>query len=486
LKITACDLFCGAGGFSEGLLAAADDLGYDVDLLAVNHWDVAIATHSTNHPGVRHLCETLDSVDPRKAIPDGRLDLLVASPECIHHSHARGGKPMSDQSRATAWHVLRWAEALYVENIIVENVKEFRDWGPLDENGRPIKRLKGALYKQFIRSLRALGYTVEDRVLVAADYGDPTTRQRLFIRARRGGGRIAWPSQTHVPIKSGTEMQWRPARDVIDWSIEGDSIFNRPKPLADRTMERIMTGLKKYSGIDLVGATVDLDGASCDPFLVVLRNHCDARSLDEPVPTVAARGNHIALATPFIVNMKGQSIGRDIDTPLPTITAHAPHLYVAEPYLVPFYSEREGQEPRTHSLDEPLPTVTGCNRFGVAQPFILKYYGNGDCVNSIDQPLGTVTGKDRFALVNPIVVKDGKQIGVLDIRFRMLQPKELALAMSFPSKYTFTGTKADQVKQIGNAVPCETAKALCKSALQRPVSRRMPSFEELIKVPAYA
>ncbi len=483
--IYAADLFCGAGGFSAGLLKAAARLGYQVKLLAINHWDIAIATHSLNHPGVEHLCENLDGVDPRKVVPGGRLDLLLASPECTHHSNARGGKPMSDQSRATAWHVLRWAEALYIENIIVENVKEFRDWGPLDENGRPIKSMKGALYKQFIRSLRALGYKVEDRVLVAADYGDPTTRQRLFIRATRGK-RIVWPTPTHRPASEARDGQaiWRPARDIIDWSIEGESIFNRKRPLVDRTMERIFTGLHRFSGLPFVlgqqsGAvarsvdsplpTIASAGAISlvRPYLVILRNNCDAQSIDEPLPAICANGNHVALAEPYVVNMKGCSVGRDINDPLPTITAHAPHLYVAQPYLVPFYSEREGQSPRTHSVDEPLPTVTGCNRFGIAQPFIVKYYGNGENVCSIDEPLGTITGKDRFALAQPVVVQNGEIVGLLDIHFRMLQPHELAAAMSFPDDYEFAGNRDDKVKQIGNAVPVRLAAALCGAALKK-------------------
>jgi len=190
--VHAADLFCGAGGTSAGLYAAADDLGLNVNLLAINHWKVAIQSHSYNHKLANHLCESLDNVNPREAVPGGRLNLMVASPECTHHSIARGGKPCSDQSRASAWHVLRWAEALRVDNIIIENVKEFRTWGPLGVNGRPLKSRKGETYAAFMNALVSLGYRVEDNVLNAADYGDATSRERLFIMAKRNRRRIKW------------------------------------------------------------------------------------------------------------------------------------------------------------------------------------------------------------------------------------------------------------------------------------------------------
>src|SRR6266404_9126646 len=146
VTIEAVDLFCGAGGTSTGLAHACTFLGYQLKLVAINHWDVAIDTHSTNHPSTTHLCESVDNVDPRKTVPSGRLNILVASPECTHHSNARGGRPMSDQSRATAWAILRWAEALYIDNIIIENVREFKTWGPLGADGRPLKSKRGHTY----------------------------------------------------------------------------------------------------------------------------------------------------------------------------------------------------------------------------------------------------------------------------------------------------------------------------------------------------
>jgi DNA (cytosine-5)-methyltransferase 1 len=219
--INAADLFCGAGGTSTGLHMAAQNLGFHLKLLAINHWNVAISTHSTNHPWADHLCESMDNVDPRKVVPGGQLDLLVASPECTHHSRARGGKPISDQSRSSAWHVLRWAEALYIENILIENVPEFMDWGPIDKDNQPVQKLKGKTFLAFLEALRSLGYNVDYRVLNAADFGDPTTRKRLFIMARREKP-VLWPDPSFSK-EGGKDLfsqtkPWRPARDIIDWA----------------------------------------------------------------------------------------------------------------------------------------------------------------------------------------------------------------------------------------------------------------------------
>ena len=239
-KIVAVDLFCGAGGESTGLRNAARALGLDLELLAVNHWDLAISTHSMNHPEARHLCESIQSIDPLEAIPSGRVNLLWASPECTHHSIARGGRPRSDQSLASAWLILKWLSELYVERVIIENVKEFADWGPLGADGKPLKSKKGESFRAFLSSLKALGYRVDYRILCAADYGDPTTRRRLFIQAVRGNRPITWPEVSHTesPDLFGSSP-WKPAREIIDWSIPGSSLFDRKKPLAPATMARI-------------------------------------------------------------------------------------------------------------------------------------------------------------------------------------------------------------------------------------------------------
>lgn len=442
--IRGADLFCGAGGSTTGLMMACDELGKKLDMLAINHWNIAIATHMTNYPRFRHMCESLDAVNPRKVIPGGKLDILLAGPECTHHSNARGGKPILDQSRASAWHVVRWAEALYIDSIVTENVVEFMKWGPLDKNGQRIKSRAGETFKAWVSSLESLDYRVEWRVLNAADYGDATTRKRVFIIARRGKGKINWPTPTH------SANAWRPACDVIDWSIPGKSIFDRKKPLAPATMSRIMAGLRKFGG------------EKVEPFLVVFRNHQDARSLNKPLPTMTTSGANFGLCEPFVLGQQSCSAPRSVQEPLPTI-ATAGAIALIEPFLVEYHGNHRGKkdgDARVRSLQEPLPTHDCSNRFGLCEPFMVKYYRTGKAY-PVSQPMDTITARDKFGLVMPKI--DGM---ALDIRFRMLQPHELSAAMGFPKTYRFAGTREAKVRQIGNAWPVLTAKALCKAQLE--------------------
>jgi DNA (cytosine-5)-methyltransferase 1 len=394
--IKAADLFCGAGGTSKGLLEACRQMGFELDLVAVNHWDIAIASHQANHPYARHECASIDAVDPRKLVPGGRLNLLVASPECTHHSNARGGRPMNDQSRASAWLLLRWIELLYVDNIIIENVKEFRSWGPLGVNGRPLKSKRGEFYYAFIETLKRAGYNVEDRVLNAADYGDPTTRERLFLIARRGNKKIIWPAATHAPAEKlkkpnlfKRELKpWVPAREIIDWNIPGQSIFNRKKPLARKTLERIYAGLKKFGG------------PNAEPFLIVLRNHMDARPLSEPVPTLAANGNHVGLVEPFtFAHQRRGNQPQAVSEPMQTLTASSSDFALVEPqaFLLPNEGFYGGNAAR--SIDEPLNTVTAGRGAGaVVEPVVVNYRGKSKA-SSISSPLPTQTTKDHLAVV---------------------------------------------------------------------------------------
>ena len=457
-EISAVDLFCGAGGASAGLIAACDELGYRLNLTAINHWDVAIATHSLNNPGVTHLCADLDNVNPLKVVPGGYLDLLIAAPECTHHSNARGGKPMDEQSRAGADFVVRWANKLYIENILVENVKEFMTWGPLDQNKRPIERLRGQLFLNFIEHLKALDYNVEYRIINAANYGDATTRERLFVKARKtGAGPIVWPEISHS--KTGElgflakTKKWKPARDIIDWSVKGSSIFDRKKPLKDNTMRRIMKGLEKFGGKPFLS---EYHGSTIGNERV--------RSLDEPLPTQDT-SNRFAVCDPYIVMMYGTSNARSIDQPVPTVTAKSNHLYLCEPFVVALNHGKD--DSRTYSIDRPMPTITQVDAWGIAQPFLVKYNSTGTAM-SLDDPLDTITGKDRFGLVMPM--SDGRS-ALIDILFRMLMPKELAAAMSFPADYQFVGPRDAQVKQIGNAWAILTAKALIRTSIFKHVSQ---------------
>lgn len=549
MLVRVADLFCGAGGTSTGAVRACARLGRAIDLLAVNHWPEAIATHKLNHPGIRHLCEDLGAIDPRRAVPEAKLDLLLASPECTSHSYSRGGRPISEQSRASAWHPLRWADQLRVGALIIENVPQFRDWGPTDRRGRPIPSRKGETYRQYLTMLEAMGYTVGARVLNAADYGAATTRRRLFILAQKGGRRIRWPEPTHAPagMLLPERRPWRAAKEIIDWSLVGQSIFARKRRLSRATEERILMGLAKFGGPELL------------PWLVVLRQHMGSQSLSEPVPTLTAGGQHIGLAEAFMVSVNhgvkgkhgdgahrvssvngplrtitaqrrgealvepflvrfdhgyGQQSGvvRGVDAPLPTLTTKngmavvEPFLVgsggawdnrpqsldepvraimsreskalvepvitdgkdaepVGQPFIVPFNGERAGQAPRTHSIEEPLPTVMsgGAGARALVEPFLMKYSRTGGA-RATAEPLDTLTTKPRYGLVTAQGIEIARGL-YLDIRFRMLRPHELAAAMGFPTGYQFTGKIAAQVKQIGNAVEVHQAEALCFAML---------------------
>lgn len=445
--IIAADLFCGAGGTSTGLYRACHSMGQKVDLLAINHWPRAIETHRANHPGARHICERLESIRPEDAIPGGRLNILTASPECTHHSVARGGKPTCDQLRSSAWLILRWLETLKVDNILIENVREFRDWGPVGTNGKPLKSRKGETYQAWINAIRSFGYTLDDRVLNAADYGDPTTRQRLFILAKKGKKPIQWPSPSHgAPDNLYGLQPYRTAREIIDWTLKGDSIFSRKRPLAPATLARIAAGLKKYGGVN------------AKPFLVMLYGTNDARDIDRPMPTITGGGNHTGLCEPFMVTIthRGSDKNRvhSINKPVPTVTgAHNGEMALIEPFLL---GQQSCSAPR--DVNQPVPTISTAGAISLVEPFLVKYYGAGEGVSSTDDPVPTITTKDRFGLVE---VSGKYQI---DIRFRMLQPHELAAAMSFEN-YIFTGNKTEQTKQIGNAVPVRLAESLVRAML---------------------
>jgi DNA (cytosine-5)-methyltransferase 1 len=593
------DLFCGAGGTSEGAREAAAFLGRRPRVTAVNHWPVAIATHTANHPESRHLCTGIDSINPSDLFGDGELDLLWASPECTHHSVARGGKPINDQSRSTAWCVVRWAADRRPPVILIENVPEFETWGPIGSNGRPLKSKKGEIFKAWCDAIRALGYKVDHRLLCSADYGDPTTRTRLFIQCVRGNRKIVWPEPTHTRHPDlTTSRRWAPARDIIDWSLEGGSIYERKKPLSPKTLARIEAGLRKFGlkdfivpqqsnptpkGVDeplptivaegsgpklvrpflvpqfgeregqqprthdieqpLPAVTSHGAGALVQPFLVPQHSSNGPRSIDKPAPTITTTSRGVGLVQPFIVAWDNQSGGPgggigSIEDPISTVVTKARHG-VAEPFLVelrgsdpshiensassladpigavtaggthhalaqPFLVKtangvsRGSESSRAKCLDDPMPTICG-NRGDVAliqpyllgqqqgaalrpisepaptvatagaialvEPYLISFYGNGQ-PHDIADPAPTVTCKDRFGLVRPVVVIDGNRY-LLDIRFRMLQPHELALAMGFPKGYKFTGTKTDQVKQIGNAVTRRLARALVAAVLSQ-------------------
>lgn len=490
-KLLVADLFCGAGGTTTGAMKAIESLGREVEFVAVNHWPVAIATHEKNHSNVRHYCKDLDTANPAEIVPEGELDLLLASPECRFHSTAQGGRPLDEQNRASAWHVVRWAERLYIRRIIVENVPRFVKWGPLDRRGRPIKNREGEMFAAWVGALESIGYRVEWRVLNAADYGTPQTRKRLMVQARRDGRRIVWPDQTHAPrgrerALSGDLETWSAARSAIRF----DKYRHLAKPieeknLSPKTLARIAEGVRRFCGVP-----------EAQPFLVTLRKHGVAESLDEPMTTITTSGNHHALIEPFVVPQGGGGVARSsaeplptiatagaigvvepfivpqdsaaparsIGEPLPTLRTTSRGVAVIEPFLIAHFGERAGQKPRVHSLDDPLPTVTHRGAGDLIEPFLVesnharKSPGDRRGVLSIEDPLPTITQKNGVGVIEPI--KNGKRLMLLH---RMLQPEELGLGQDFDG-YEFTGTREQQTKQIGNAVPIKLARAMTAAA----------------------
>lgn len=494
MKFYCADLFCGAGGTSEGLVQAARDLGLDVDLVAVNHWDVAIATHTKNHPEARHFCADLGGLDPREAVPGGYLDLLVASPACTHHSNAKGGTPVSDQSRASAFHVAHWLSVLDVRHLLIENVPEFVKWGPVrqkrDKQGNLvfIKRSnlelvptephmeadptrKGETFQAFITTLRSLGYAVEWRILNAADFGDAQARRRFFLQARKDGQPIVWPEPTHAG-------RHRAVREIIEWDVKGVPLHERKRPLKENTLKRIEAGLRKFHGeafitylrgglkdrkntsssVDAPVNTVTASGthvALVEPFLVQVAHQGGdrVRSLDEPAPTIpAGHRGELGLCEPFVIGQQSGAVARSVGEPAPTVATKGA-IALVEPFVIPM--EHGGRQP-PRSMGRPLPTVTTAKggSFGLVEPFLVKYYGMGENARPVDKPLDTVTTKGRFALVEPYR---------LGLRFRMFTARELARAFSFSDSYEFLGNVTDKTKQIGNAVCVRQAKALCSS-----------------------
>lgn len=411
------DMFCGAGGESQGIKWAAENAEVQIDMYAINHWERAIETHQANFPDAEHLCRDIQDLNPSDLIPGKKVALLWASPACTHFSVARGGKPCDDQSRITPFTVLDWLDKLTVDRVIIENVPEFTSWGPLDEEtNRPIKELKGETFDAFIGMVRGLGYTVDWKILNAADYGAPTTRRRLFIQAVRTVSKksILWPEATHLkpsPNQTlvGDFSSWVPARDIIDWSLPTQIIDERKKPLAANTMKRILRGIEKFWG------------DSAKPFLIRYNGGENrVHSVDDPLP-VLDTSNRYGLVQPLLMEYYGQSGCHPVSS-------------------------------------KPVPPVTTNIHFALInlEPLIMEYYGNGAC-RPISEPLQTVTTKDRFALISPENVRLG---------FRMLKPHELAAAQSFPKDYIFAGNRSDVVKQIGNAVCPKVSEALTRAYMQ--------------------
>lgn len=427
------DSFAGGGGASTGIAQALGTHPH----YAINHDPAALEMHAANHPETVHMVEDVWQVDIPKLVDDREVGLLWASPDCKHFSRAKGGKPVEKKIRGLAWTVIKWAKQARPDRIFLENVREFEEWGPLDKGGLPIKSRRGETFKRWVRALRNEGYVVEWRVLRACDFGAPTTRERLYVIARRDGKAIRWPEPTHGPGL----RPYVPASSCIDWSIPGQSIFTRTRPLAEATMFRIAEGMRRY----VFGAG---DGA-----FVVRTGHYSHKTgagrtmrgqrLNAPLGTVCAGVNEKALIQPWVMKYYGGVVGNPITVPLDTITQIDHHAIVSA-YLTKFYGTSTGS-----SLNRPMPTVTaGGSHIGLVRAFLTKYYGAGGTAQSLNEPIHTITTKARMGIVEV----HGEDWQIADITLRMLEPHELAKAQGFPEGYVLTGTKANQIAKIGNSV----------------------------------
>lgn len=393
--ILVADLLCGAGGSSTGCEQALRALGYQMELVCLNHWRTAIQTHSINHPKARHICQDIATVRPSIVCPEGFLDLLMASPSCTHHSVARGGRPTSDQQRSDPWHIITWLTELRVDRMIIENVWEFIKWGPVDPTtGKPIKQFEGDYFRAWIDLIRRLGFEPEWRRLNAADYGEATTRQRFILMARNDRKRVLWPTITHTELPTPGKQLWRPARDIIDWNIKGKSIFERRKPLARATLERIFAGAVKFQWPE--------------PFLVILRNHMDGKSVDGPVPTIAANGQHIGLAQPIMLaNRTNNKAKNPSKSPVPGLTtAHGGGIAIAEPVIVNTRHSKAGAGPRPRSTKQPLATVTSArgSQFSIAEPVIVNGRKNNKAKGVNKSPVPALDTKGGVWLAEPFIL----------------------------------------------------------------------------------
>ena len=506
------DNFAGGGGASTGIELAA---GRPVNI-AINHDAAAILLHKTNHPHTEHIQASVWDVDPEELCAGRPVGLAWFSPDCKHFSKAKGAALVDRNIRGLAWIVLRWAGTVRPRVIILENVEEFQTWGPV-RKGKPVKSKSGQTFRKWISQLEALGYAVEYRELVAADYGAPTTRKRFVLIARCDGQPIRWPERTHAPrdseeVKSGKCKPWRSAAEIIDWTVPMYSIFaskqeikekygvNAVRPLADNTLRRIIRGVDKF--------TIK----SGKPFIV----ECN--------PTME----------PFTFSNTGGSVGSPADAPVHTIrTAGGQVLAAAN--LIQYHTE-QSEDVRANGLDAALPTVDASNRYGLTAAHLVEFYGNGQAIDP-EEPMHTVTSHDREALIATHIVKfKGPDIGqspdaplqtvtainpfalasvktvkyapgtdlgywpqirallnkycgykfaddeilllwirgawryICDISMRMLTPRELYNAMGFPPDYIieqdYTGKpypKSQQVARCGNAVCPPMASAVVRA-----------------------
>lgn len=543
------DNFAGGGGASTGIELAT---GYSVDI-AINHDPEAIKMHKANHPNTKHYCENVWAVDPVKACNGHPVGLAWFSPDCKHFSKAKGGKPKDKNIRGLAWVASRWAGLVRPRVIMLENVEEFKTWGPLNRRHHPIRAKQGKTFERFVQQLRDLGYEVEFRELIAADYGAPTMRKRFFMVARCDGKSIVWPEPTHAPadseeVKKGLLKPYVGAYTQLDFSLPCPSIFDTSeeikekygiravRPLAQKTMDRIARGLKKFvlenpepfiiqcnhggerRPNDIREPMPTITGKHgygiVEPYMVQCKYNNEAQDVQKPIGTLTTVGSHL-LVEPYMVQI-GQTgftkdRSKDVREPLTTIVSKNEHCLIS-PTLIQYHSETAQGEVRGQTIKDPIMTVDGSNRYGLVTSFLSKFYKSGigqdereplhtittsaghfgevraflikyygDATGQdIEKPLDTVTTKDRFGLVTI----EGVDYQIVDIGLRMLEPKELYGCQGFPDDYIidrdYTGKtypRSEQVRRCGNAVCPPIPAALVRANLpELCIAERTPNM----------
>ena len=511
------DNFAGGGGASTGIELAA---GRPVDI-AIDHDPDAILLHRTNHPYTEHLQASVWDVDPVEVCRGRPVGLAWFSPDCKHFSKAKGAALVDRNIRGLAWIVLRWAALVRPRVIMLENVEEFQTWGPV-RKGKPVKAKAGQTFLRWKQQLSALGYKIEHRELVAADYGAPTTRKRFVLVARCDGKPIVWPEQTHAPIdskrvKAGKLLPWRSAAEIIDWTVPGYSIFatrqeiwerygvKAVRPLADNTMRRVIRGVDKFTL------------KSGKPFIFQCKFDNQPQSVDNPLGTITAVNSHYVIAPSLIQyhteqteNVRASGLG----SPINTVDASNRYgLVCANP--VEYYSTG-----RPLPLAEPMHTVTAHDREALTAEHIVEFKGQ-DIGQRATAPLRTITASaGEFASCQVLLAKSGGQdlgrwplirellnqycgynLGennvlllvinrtayyIADITLRMLTPRELYNAMGFPPDYIierdYKGNaygKTKQVARCGNAVCPPLAEAMVRANLPEWCGQRIITMEQL-------
>lgn len=541
------DLFAGGGGASTGIELA---VGRHVDI-AINHDPDAVGMHEINHPQTEHYLKDVWDVDPLEAVQGRRVGLMHASPDCTHHSQAKGGQPRDQEIRSLAWVVPKWLGKLKKKGLhpgvfTLENVEQMLQWSPLiakrdPATGRiftldkvkdpitgkssyrvaakgecvprrnqflvPDPKRKGRNWRHFTEHLRGLGFQLQWKVVVNADWGCHSTRERLYVIGRSDGQPIVWPAFTHAKKPTKDRKAWRPAHECIDWSIKGRSIFRRERPLADATMRRIAVGMQRFVLDSPDPFIVDMhvrDGGGntyperTAPTLLPLTHQGGHRNHDprQPLPTVtgANRGEQALAAATLVPVTHTRDVAFDVRNPFRTITAAkgGETALACATLIQTGYGEREGQAPRVLDLAQPLGTVMAGGvkhsvvtahmttlrkhsagrdardplaaitaggehqalvEYHLSQEqeegalrcaaFLLRYHANGGQWADLRDPATTITTHDRLALVT--VWLKGEPWVIVDICLRMLVPRELYNAQDFPSTYVIDRTSAGKL-----------------------------------------